>query len=88
MNALLKKVTLLLFTIFVTYSLFAQNNYTFKGVVKDASQKPLEGVTVAEKNSSNTVLTKADGSFTIISKNKALVLVRKYYLFRRNMRSI
>jgi len=78
MTALLKKVTLLLFTIFVTHCLFAQDNYTFKGVVKDASQKPLEGVTVAEKNSSNTVLTKADGSFSIISKNKALVLVFSY----------
>jgi TonB-linked SusC/RagA family outer membrane protein len=75
MNAFLKKTSLVLLAGLVAFSVYAQNNYTFKGVVQDANQKPLEGVTVAEKNSSNAIITKADGSFSLISKNKALILI-------------
>ncbi|MDB5230361.1 MAG: hypothetical protein JWN76_1166 [Chitinophagaceae bacterium] len=78
MNAMFKKIALLLVVCVVTLSADAQDNYIFKGVVKDASQKPLEGVMVSEKNSSNTVLTKADGSFSLVSKNKSIILVFSY----------
>jgi TonB-linked SusC/RagA family outer membrane protein len=79
MTAMLQKLTLLLFACCLfTTRVKAQDSHTFKGVVLDANQKPLEGTTVTEKNSSNAVLTKADGSFTLISKNKALILVFSY----------
>jgi TonB-linked SusC/RagA family outer membrane protein len=75
MNALLPKTLLLWLACLTVFAVHAQDNYTFKGVVKDAGQKPLEGVTITEKNSANTVITKADGTFSLISKSKALILV-------------
>lgn len=54
---------------------FAQNTHSWKGVVKDAAQKPLAGVSVTEKNTANAVVTGADGSFTLVSKNDSAILV-------------
>jgi TonB-linked SusC/RagA family outer membrane protein len=78
MTLIVRRASLLFLVCFLTIVAHTQQNFTFKGVVKDANQKPLEGVTVAEKNASNTVLTKADGTFSLSSKNSALTLVFTY----------
>ena len=72
---LLKVPLLLLMLLLSSLAIFAQTNFTFKGTVKDDKQKPIEGATVTEKGSSNAVSTKADGSFTLLSKNSSIVLV-------------
>ncbi|MCG2615313.1 TonB-dependent receptor [Terrimonas sp. NA20] len=51
------------------------NPFAFRGTIRDASLKPLEGVTVTKKGTNNTVQSKADGSFNITSKDSALTLV-------------
>jgi TonB-linked SusC/RagA family outer membrane protein len=74
MIAKLYKATLLLVFLFAgMVTLYAQ--HTFRGTVKDESQRPIQGATVTEKNSTNSVLTKADGSFSLTSKNKSVSLV-------------
>ncbi|MDY3090060.1 MAG: TonB-dependent receptor [Porphyromonas sp.] len=57
-------------------SLFAQNNHTVKGVVRDAKNEPLVGVNVRVKGSNQGVATNLDGEFTLlgISKNASLEL--------------
>ncbi|MDQ3843166.1 MAG: carboxypeptidase-like regulatory domain-containing protein, partial [Bacteroidota bacterium] len=58
------KALLLLLCFFYAVTTFAQT--TINGVVKQAEdQTPLVGATVKEKGTSNTVLTKEDGSFSL-----------------------
>jgi TonB-linked SusC/RagA family outer membrane protein len=46
-----------------------------QGVVRDQEGKPLAGATVAEKGSNNTVVTGADGGFTINVKEGAILVI-------------
>ena len=59
----------------ITALTHAQTNYSFKGTVRNTERKALEGVSVTEKNTANSTLSKADGSFSLVSKNNSLVLV-------------
>jgi len=77
LHVLLRKLPLLLLVCLAATNLHAQD-YTFKGVIRDANQEPLQGVSISEKNSPNTVVSKEDGSFSLLSRNKALVLVFSY----------
>lgn len=77
LHVLLRKLPLLLLVCLAATHLHAQD-YTFKGVVRDANQEPLQGVSISEKNSPNTVVSKEDGSFSLLSKNKAITLVFSY----------
>ena len=51
-------------------SLFAQQpQVTIKGFIKDEDRHPVEGATVKEKGTTNSTLTKTDGSFSIKVNN-------------------
>ena len=63
-TALLRYLFILAFLSLALLS-FSQNNFRVTGTVKDASGQPIEGVSVQEKGTSNTSITKADGSFQI-----------------------
>lgn len=70
-------ISLLQLTIFS----FAQNNFPVTGKVTDNTGKPLEGVTVQVKGTTNITSTKADGSFSIIAPSGNSVLVFSYIGF-------
>lgn len=70
-----RSTLLLLPLLLLAVLIYAQTTYTYKGVVKDAAQKPLAGVSVTEKNTANAAVTGADGSFALVSKNQTLTLV-------------
>ena len=73
-----KKIALLIVLIFASCSgLYAQAQKV-TGVVKDAQQQPLVGVTVKVENGTETTATDADGKFTIAAPNKYVVLVFTY----------
>jgi len=58
-----------LLSVLLHAGLYAQTTTDIKGSVKDDKQAPMEGVSVTEKGTQNSVATKADGSFTIKVKN-------------------
>ena len=47
----------------------------FNGKVTDNSGKPLVGATIEEKGTTNSTVTKEDGSFTINVANQKAILV-------------
>ena len=58
--------------------LYAQSFNVVKGTVKDSIGNPLEGVTITEKGTSNAVVSKTSGIFSINIKNSSsFVLVFK-----------
>ena len=61
---------------FISFSSFSQNNFRVSGIIRDASGQPAEGVTVQEKGTSNSTVTKTDGSFqmNLSSGNGTLVI--------------
>lgn len=65
-------------TLFVQQGAYAipLNNVTVSGKVLDSKGQPVDGATVTEKGSSNTVMTKPDGSFSIsVSRNDVTLVV-------------
>ncbi|MFN2438491.1 MAG: carboxypeptidase-like regulatory domain-containing protein [Chitinophagaceae bacterium] len=67
------KLTLLTTFFTLSISIFAQN-IRITGSVTDASSKPLEGITVSVKNTSNATVTSASGSFSISSPTDAVLI--------------
>lgn len=58
----------------VTSTLFAQDVYNFSGVVNDETGQPLPGVNVIEKGTSNGTISDIDGTFTLNSTKKEIVV--------------
>jgi TonB-linked SusC/RagA family outer membrane protein len=58
----------------VTSTLFAQDVYNFSGVVNDETGQPLPGVNVIEKGTSNGTISDIDGTFTLKSTKKEVVV--------------
>jgi len=56
---------ILLVSFLLNSSSHAQSLNEIKGIVKSETQAPLEGVSIKEKGTANTVVSKADGSFSI-----------------------
>jgi TonB-dependent starch-binding outer membrane protein SusC len=80
---MIKKTTLhrsLYTLVFMILSLisFSQNSITVKGSIVDETKKPLEGVSVQEKGTTNATSTKADGSFQLSVASSRSVLVFTY----------
>lgn len=73
---LLRRVVFAAFVLALSYTTFAQNTFTVNGKITDNNGQPLEGVTVQEKGTQNTVVTTKDGSFIIrtASGNATLVI--------------
>lgn len=57
---------------------FAQNTLTVKGVVSDAKNEPLIGVSIRVKGTNQGVATDLDGKFTLTGVNKNAILVCSY----------
>jgi TonB-dependent starch-binding outer membrane protein SusC len=74
-TALSKGVCLLTFLLSISLLSFSQNNFRITGKVTDESGKPLQGVTVQVKNTSNATATAEDGSFTINAPSGTATLV-------------
>src|SRR4051794_17404386 len=63
--------------------LFSQQSFAFgyfalpvSGTVSDEKGAPLAGASILEKGTSNTILTKTNGSFTInVSNDKAVLVI-------------
>lgn len=68
-------------SLFLPASAFAQAS-VISGKVTNENGKPLEGVSVREKNANNGTFTKSDGSFKLIIKNQNAVLVFSYIGFK------
>jgi TonB-linked SusC/RagA family outer membrane protein len=83
----MKKEALLLRSVFlislVTLSnlMFAQTNFKINGIVTDDNGKPLEGVTVQEKNAKAIVATKSDGRYQINVSSQNAVLIFSFVGF-------
>lgn len=75
----LKVLMILLFAVCTAGSIRAQE--TVEGVVISADRKPLPGVSVTEKGTSNATTTKDDGSFRIAVFGGEAVLVIQYLGF-------
>ncbi len=75
-NALCRGVAILLLLLSASLYSFAQNNFKVTGKVSDEAGKPLEGISVQVKGTSNGTVTKADGTFEIMapSGNSTLVV--------------
>ena len=73
------KSMLLLFLLTITFStaLFAQS-ITLKGTIVGESDLPLQGVSVAEKGTTNGTTTNGSGNFSITVASSASVLVFSY----------
>jgi TonB-dependent starch-binding outer membrane protein SusC len=73
---LLRSVVFAVFVLAISLSTFAQDGVTVNGKVTDNNGQPLEGVTVQEKGTQNTVVTNKEGAFTIrtASGNATLVI--------------
>ncbi|HWI92658.1 MAG TPA: TonB-dependent receptor [Flavisolibacter sp.] len=54
---------------------FAQNNVTVTGKITDESNKPLEGVSIQVKGTTNATVTNADGNFQITVPSEKSILV-------------
>lgn len=68
----MKKYLLFLFCI-LSVSLSAQNRITLTGTVFDETNEPLIGVSVAEKGTTNGVMTDIDGKYTLTISENAIV---------------
>lgn len=65
---------------------FSQNNFRVTGKVRDATGQPLEGVTVQEKGTTNSAITKGDGSFALsVSSGRAVLVVSSVGYDRREV---
>lgn len=69
-----------LFVIFWTTGLMAQNKFTVTGTVTDSNQEPLFGVSVKEKDSNAGTITDLDGHFKL-NTHKGAILVLSYVGF-------
>lgn len=61
-----KELQLLLLLICITTSLLAQTGHTITGKISNHQQLPIKGASVYLQNSKTTVLTNAEGSFTLL----------------------
>jgi TonB-linked SusC/RagA family outer membrane protein len=57
---------------------FAQNSITVGGVIADDKKQPMEGVSIQEKGTANSVITKKDGTFQLNVASARSVLVFSY----------
>ncbi len=71
------KLLLMVMSLFIVSAGFSQENApgVITGVVKDAKGAPLQSITVAEKGTSNAVITSAEGTFSIKVKTGTATLV-------------
>ena len=75
-TTLFRGVCTLAFLILISLISFSQNSITVKGTIADEKKQPLEGVSVQEKGTNNTTLTKTDGSFQInVASAKSVLLI-------------
>ena len=56
-------------------NVMAQEKKTITGVVQDSKGAAVEGATITESGTRNTVVTKSDGSFTISVKENATLVI-------------
>jgi iron complex outermembrane recepter protein len=70
--------TAMLFFLSLAFSVSLQAQVAVKGQVVDENNSPLEGATVTERGTTNSVLVLADGSFAITVKNAQAVLVARF----------
>ena len=73
--ALLRSVLFISLLIHFTFLSFAQSSFPVTGKVTDITGKPVEGVTVQVKGTTQTAMTKADGTFSIDAPSGDAVLV-------------
>lgn len=58
----------------VTSTIYAQDVYNFSGVVTDETGQPLPGVNVIEKGTSNGTIADIDGTFSLKSTKKEIIV--------------
>lgn len=76
-HVFLRSVLLICFTIPTLLPAFSQST-TVKGKIVDENNKPMVGVTVAERGTTNATTTKDDGSFELNVASNRSILVLTY----------
>lgn len=74
-----KKMGLITFLLLTFFTSFAQKK--IQGSIKDVNGVPLSGVTIVEKNTTNSQLSDFDGNFEIVLKNQNATLLFEYIGF-------
>lgn len=69
------KTLSLLFFIFITTAIYAQQGNTIKGMVVDINQEPIIGVSVVIEGTTTGTLTDLDGKYEIMAPNTSSVIV-------------
>src|SRR5205085_2647882 len=72
---LLQRTCFLAFLLSTAFFSYAQNSFPVSGKVTDNNGQPVEGVTVQERGTKITAVTKSDGSFTINASSGRATLV-------------
>ena len=75
MKKMIHRFLALLCFIALNIAVFAQEKKTVTGTIKDNGGSPLIGATVAEKGTTNSVITNESGIFTIRVAPNATLLI-------------
>ena len=75
MKMLFKRLLLFSMAALCLLNVMAQEKKTITGVVQDSKGAAVEGATITESGTRNTVVTKGDGSFTISVKENATLVI-------------